>query len=159
VHDNRSFTVRTENAAVKVLGTKFNVKSRMNKTSVYVKNGVVSVQNVLGDSTKRVILHKNESSVCVDNQPPLQPVVVDSAMVPGWLENKFVFHKTPLKEIIEELQNSFDKKIILKDDKLGKLTVTGVFEQQDIESILSSICLTLNLNYSLSGGTYYISKK
>jgi ferric-dicitrate binding protein FerR (iron transport regulator) len=158
-HDNRSFTVRTKNAAIKVLGTKFNVKSRRNKTSVYVKKGVVSVRNMLGDSTKKVILHKNESSACVDSQPPLKPVVVDSTLVPGWMENKFVFHKTSIREIIEELQYSFGKKIVLKDGDLGKLTVTGVFEQQDIESILSSICLTLNLEYSLSSGTYYIFSK
>ena len=79
-------------------------------------------------------------------------------MALGWLESKLRFDQTSLNEIIAELEMVFGKKIKLSDPQLGKLTVTASFKEQDFQSVLKSICLTLDLQYRKEKETFIIFK-
>jgi len=97
-------------------------------------------------------------SVVNQNFAPSKPVAVSYEHISGWRQQKIVFEDTPLVEIIEELERVYDVEIIIDDTGLSRLAVTGVFEQQPIEEILSAICLTLNLKYRVRGEGYIISR-
>lgn len=155
--DRRPFIVQTENAQVRVLGTKFDLKSRRRKTQLVVEEGVVALRSAAAAAESSVILRGNEMSLCLDYLPPQNPERVNAAHWLGWLRNKFVFEKMPLQEAVEELQRFYDFEIRLADPELGKLTITGEFEQEPLEEILSVICRALNLKYRHDGRMYFIS--
>ncbi|MGH7600493.1 MAG: FecR family protein, partial [bacterium] len=153
----RPFIVQTENAQVRVLGTKFDLKSRRRKTQLVVEEGIVALRSATAAAENSVIVRANEMSLCFDHLPPQKPERVNAAYWLGWLRNKFVFDKMPLQEAAEELQRFYDFEIKLADPELGKLTITGEFEQEPLEDILSVICRALNLKYRIDGKTYFIS--
>ena len=74
----------------------------------------------------------------------------------GWLDNRLMFNKTPLTEIIGELQRYYNVTITIENINADSLTVTGVFDSMPIEQVLFSICLTLDLQYYKTAGVYMI---
>ncbi|MFQ5676140.1 MAG: FecR family protein [bacterium] len=155
----RPFLVKTENAEVRVLGTTFNVWARERQTRVVVQTGRVEFNARLRPQHPGIVLAASQMSICVNDASPQPPRQVDSEKLLGWLENRLVFEQTPLAEIIAELQREYDVQIKLADSGLGTRTVTGSFHNQTIETILTSICMTLQLQYELKKDQYVISIK
>ncbi len=155
-HDGRPFVVQTENARIRVLGTSFDIHARDNQTRVIVKEGSVLLQTISADLHDKVVLQANEKSV-ISGKNTLAPVEsVNEDYLIGWLNNRFIFHQTPLHEVVAELQRRYDTKIRLQTPALGKHSMSGVFEEQEIDTTLTVFCQTLNLKYSFQNGSYLI---
>ncbi len=160
VHNGRPFKIQTVNALVEVLGTRFDVRARQKSTLVKVLSGRVALQNKTVSDHKRIILTKNQIGLCRKNQHPQTISSPDSTTVIGWINRKLIFQKTSFREISEELERTFDKRIIILSPKIETLTLTGTFAEEDgFEHILSSICLALHLQYKKVGNEYRISFK
>ncbi len=145
--DKRPFIILTDNAAVTVLGTKFNVRSRDGKTQVYVKDGKVNLaQQNLNEAG--VVLSKGELSSVIKNGVPAPPVAADPDPQLGWIEGKLVFNHTPLPEIVEEIERFYDVEIFLQGNRLESHSLTGSFKSSKIDNVLGMICLALDLDYS-----------
>lgn len=153
-HDTRPFIVQTANAEIKVMGTKFNVWARDSVTRVLVYSGCVRLVGQNGE----VQLTKGLESKVIGNSSPRQPVIRDILEQPGWMKGTLVFRQTSLNEITRELQRYYNKSVVLESDSLGKKTLTGVFENMKLDSVLSCICLTLDLNYTCQEDIYVISE-
>jgi ferric-dicitrate binding protein FerR (iron transport regulator) len=157
-HDVRPFVVSTANARIRVLGTKFGIWARNEETRVIVREGRVALQAMASPPETAVELTENQVSVCRKNHQPEPPRTVDAEYVLGWLEGKIIFDQTSLAEVIAELQRAYDVPIELSNPALAQHTITGSFHDKPIESVLASICLTLNLRYTLQSGKYVISE-
>lgn len=154
--DERPFVVVTATARTTVLGTKFNVRARDASTLVIVKEGSVLVSSA-DTEEEEVILTQNQMSRVADHVAPEDPQDVDAEHLIGWLENRLVFERTPLNEIVRELERFYDIRVHLADRKLADRTMTGTFENLPIETVLQAICTTLNSEYSMVGTSYRIT--
>lgn len=150
------FEVRTQNATIRVLGTEFDVWARNSTTRVIVRSGRVRVASRLRDDSSPVVLSANQMSVVSSDQSPQPPEAVNANYLLGWLHNRFVFSKTPLKEVVSELERRYDIRIELADPELADRTISGSVEESNIDSTLKYICLTLNLSYQYDGEKYII---
>ncbi|MCG8603977.1 FecR domain-containing protein, partial [bacterium] len=159
VKDQRPFVVITENARIRVLGTSFNVSSRDSETRVIVRTGKVSLQSAIASGHARVVLTADQMSECRGEGHPLQPVEVDTDHVLGWLEGNLVFERTQLRETVIELKRYYGVEIVLADSSLGFDTITGTFRNRSLETVLASICLSMDLSYSLEKGKYIIRSR
>jgi ferric-dicitrate binding protein FerR (iron transport regulator) len=157
-HDNRPFLVNTGNAQIRVLGTKFGIWARHAQTRVTVREGRVSLRALEMPPATAVELTANQTSVCQQQSPPEPPRTSDADYWLGWLEGKIVFDQTSLAEVAAELQRVYNVTIELSDPKLGAHTITGSFHNKPIESVLASICLTLNLQYTKQADKFVISE-
>lgn len=155
--DGRPFIITTENAVTKVLGTKFNVWSRDDETRVIVKEGKVSLSDK-SQIKNEVLLTKGELSKVKESLPPSIPSKVDDDYLLGWLNGNLVFNNTPLKEIAEELERFYNTKVIVDNNELVGYNLTGSFNNEKIDSVLTKICLALNLNYVENNNIYSITK-
>jgi ferric-dicitrate binding protein FerR (iron transport regulator) len=153
--DTRPFVIMTSNAKTTVLGTKFDVWARDEKTRVFVKEGRVNLAWKHEQKTG-VILSRNQLSVVKNNLQPTTPKKVESSYLLGWIENKLVFNHTPLNEIIDELQRFYDVKLSLASESLKTYTLTGSFKNNDVDSVLTMICLALDLKYAKQNNGYVI---
>ncbi|MFH1940699.1 MAG: FecR domain-containing protein [bacterium] len=154
-HDGRPFIVLTRNAKTTVLGTEFNVRSRDEETRVIVKEGRVKLCPI-DESGSEVILSRGQMSQITGRVPPQPPEPVNVDHLLGWLEGRIVFEKAPLGEIIFELERVYDVRIGLENPEFGQQTVTASFEDATLETVLSSICLTLGIQYRADGQDYVV---
>ena len=156
--DGRPFVVKTDNAKITVLGTKFNVWARNAKTKVVVKEGLVRLADEVDDS-KSVKIAGSETSTIVGENEPSIPSHVDAERLLGWMEGKLVFNKSSLQEITGELARFYNLKFIIEDEELNDLTMTGSFKDEDPDTLLSMVCLALGVDYTRNGNEYVIKKK
>jgi ferric-dicitrate binding protein FerR (iron transport regulator) len=156
IADGRPFVIETDNAMIRVVGTKFGIWARDQETRVAVREGGVSLRSAASAQNKAVVLSANQKSVCRQSGDPEPPRTVAPEQILGWLEEKIIFDETPLVEVIAELRRTYNVPIELTNPALGARTITGTFQNKEIESVLASICLALNLQYSSQAGEYIL---
>jgi ferric-dicitrate binding protein FerR (iron transport regulator) len=155
---DKPFIVLTNNAKTTVLGTKFNVYNRGEKTEVIVKEGLVNLAPLKSEN-KGINLSKDELSFISNDKNTHTPEKVDPDYRLGWLKGKLVFDNTPLNNVIDELVRFYDIPIAMKGIKYQNSGLTGTFSDQSLEDVLSMICLTFNLDYKKNEKGYYINEK
>ena len=153
--EKRPFIVLARNARAQVLGTKFNIWTRDSLTRVFVAEGKVLFSAITSDSAF-AILTANQASTITANGFPRQIATPDAEQALAWLDGKLAFEKTPLIEIIGELERHYNIVVELADDSLAGRTITGTFDKMSIGEVISSICLTLDLKYKKVNGTYLL---
>jgi transmembrane sensor len=156
-HDVKPFIVMTGNARTTVLGTRFNVWSRDDQTRLVVEQGRVRFESRRFDHA--VILDRGQASRVVGEAPASPGVPVNTERLLGWLQGRLVFDKTPVPEIIRELERTFGASIEVQGSELARRTVTAEFDKPSLDTVLSSLCLTLNAQYRLISGQYVIQDR
>ncbi len=157
-HDTlHPFLVNTVNAQIKVLGTKFSIWARQEETRVIVREGRVALRDEKAPNLA-VELTANQMSVRRKQEAPEPPRAIDAGHALGWLEGRLVFDQASLAEVVEELQRVYNVKIELAHPRLAQNTITGSFNRKPVESVLASICLTLNLQHRQEAGKHIIAE-
>jgi len=146
--ENRPFVVNTKSAKTVVLGTEFNVWARGSETRVIVKSGKVRLSS-LKNKENVVVLEKNQMSCLNDKATPTSPKTVNTDFMLGWLEGKLVFERTPMHEIIAELERRYDISIVIENVDVKNETITASFDSSSLETIFASLCLTLGIQYKI----------
>jgi transmembrane sensor len=158
VKNSHPFVVETNNAKITVLGTKFDIFARGEKTKVVVKEGKVKFARRENESSS-VYLTKGQLSAVTKNLDPNLPEEVDPDYLLGWMNGKLVFNETSLNEIVDELERFYDVPISIEVNNSNTYTLTGSFINHNVDSALTMICLTLNLDFEKQQNGYVIKLK
>lgn len=140
VAKGKKFEVLTNLGKVAVLGTQFNVKSRINRFEVICFEGRVKVNY----EEVKIVLTPGQS-VTFENGKQTNINVLNSK--PLWLEQKMSFEKENLDQIIAEVQRQYNVSIVLKSNKTNAL-FSGKIPTDNLEIALQIIGTTYNLKYS-----------
>src|SRR5690606_20965638 len=70
---------------------------------------------------------------------PSAPEMVDSDVVTAWRRGKLIFNRRPLGDVIAELARHRSGHIVVLNDQVRTLEVTGVFDLADPEAVLQTI--------------------
>lgn len=140
----RPFTVDAGPVQVRVLGTVFDVQRRQGEVRVRVLRGLVRVQRS-AQPAPPWLLHPGERLRIVGGTPaqpePVAPGDADGA----WVQGRLVFDRTPLREALAEVQRYRSAPIRLYDDgRLGRQTLTGVFDTAQTDRLLDLLPDILN---------------
>ena len=155
--NNNPFIITTANARITVLGTKFDVLSRNENTRVVVKEGKVNFSQKI--NSKGTDLIKDQLSCIKKDSGPSEPKAVDAGYFLGWMHGNIVFYRTPLSEIMSDLERHYNVNISLGNDSLKSYTLTGSFKNSSADSTLSMICLALGLDFEKQNNRYIIEQK
>jgi transmembrane sensor len=150
---HKPFTVSTEHAQIKVLGTIFNLKaySEENKVETTLEEGRVEF-SLNGSATKPLELKPGEQVVYNISEKKLTLGRVETYLHTAWKDGKFVFKDADLQTIIQELEKLYDVRIHLENDSLLKLRFRGMFEyEQNIFSALEALERTTSMKYRMKG--------
>ena len=132
------FVVNTEKLSVKVLGTKFDLKSyeEDSEVKVVLKEGMVKVGDFLADAipvelkpNQRFTFRKTDLSMQVDS--------MDASHIDNWRNGVMTFDKVPLEEIAKELKRLYNIPIRIESDKLKQIVYYSDFQKNvSIEKVL-----------------------
>jgi transmembrane sensor len=67
----------------------------------------------------------------------LRAQAIDARKATAWMRRDITFASRPLAEVTEELNRYLEKPIVLQDDGLRTLRVSGIFNAYDSESFLA----------------------
>ncbi len=151
---NRPFIVNTGKISTIVTGTEFNIKNRNDKVDVVVTKGSVkTVSNVTG---KIVQLTKGDMISFSETKDFFNKLKVNLNEFYDLKVNKFTFSSTNLVDVMSELERNYNIKVHFQNDSLKDKKITGVFNRDSLDRILSVISLTLDLKIDRNGNNVFI---
>ncbi|WP_437882366.1 FecR family protein [Pseudomonas sp. LRF_L74] len=154
----RPFTVQSADTRVRVVGTVFSVRRLSDGSQIKVANGRVEVR-VDAEHEPRV-LGAGEQLQTARGRFDGDVRQVDAASVGNWSDGRLVFDSTPLVEALAELQRYRKAPIILREEDIGELKLTGSFSSREPERILQLLPVVFKLKVSFApDGTAQISRR
>lgn len=143
----KPFIVKSNIGEIKVLGTKFNVRSWTvdNKITVSVDEGKVSLRNI--NFENEVLLTKGLSSSIIENNPPTEAVFIDLSKHLAWMDGKFYFENTSLNTIFNHLERKLNLKFELTDINKGQEKYNLFIDNSNIENVLQLLKALTDMSY------------
>ena len=129
----RPFIVRAGEISARAVGTAFNVRTGVNRTVVTVSHGLVEVQSkrwfelAAPDDERRALAGPGEQVIYDRTNGRLRVEPVDAEVATSWRQGlqTFRFVNEPLADVIAYLNRYSERKIIIRDNSLGRRTFTG----------------------------------
>lgn len=142
----RPFLVAAENGWTQAIGTVFDVDIRPAEVVVTVVEGTVAVST--DDTSGERIMAGADRQVRYAMGRPAQASTVDAESETAWRRGKLIFNGKPLGDVVSEIRRYRGGEIVILNDRLRALKVTGVFDLSDPDAILQTIEATLPVRIS-----------
>lgn len=158
-HDaEKPFIVYTDNTIIRVLGTKFNVRSLAGQPEieVFVESGRVMLSAVhpqLKD-TASITVEAGESATYNKITYELQKGSQTEPNNLFWLDQTMIFNRTPLPDVISTIENNYGVTVRLKKEEYNSLRLSSVFKNQPLDTVLQIIGTTFDLQLAKEGEIY-----
>ena len=145
----RPFIVRTQNADIKVFGTRFNVSSYPDEqlTEATLEEGKITV-NITGKINpvevtpgQRMVFNKQSGVVSLKQ--------VDTELYTSWKENKLRFDNALFGDVVKKLERWYDVKIILDKDLVHSERYTMCIKTESLREVLKRIKLTTPMSFKI----------
>ncbi len=143
--DHGKFYVKTNSAIVEVTGTRFNVNARRNKTKVSLNEGSVKLFN-LSKNSSPVIMNPGDFVELDKMQHLIIKDSVDVSIHSSWIENRWHFENTTLRDFAQQLADNYDITMIVNNEALLDRKMTGEIKSEDINLVLEAISESLDVH-------------
>lgn len=150
------FIIQTDVAQIRVLGTSFNVKIRNEQIEVAVNRGAVSILTAIEEKDSTIALKEGQLITYQKGSFPSNPQQIKFDQYPGWIHGNLSFHQTALKLVCQEIERQFDVKIQLADQQLENISISGLFAADDLNNLLSVICILIRKEFRYENKTIFI---
>ncbi|MCT4601869.1 MAG: FecR domain-containing protein [Marinifilum sp.] len=141
VNKGSTFTVKTKNGSVTVLGTQFTTNASASVFEVVCYEGKVRVNQ----QEKNKIITKGEAVRSIDNQLEKWNLTRSE---PAWLKGESGFSNAPLEQVIKALENQYNIKIQYDNALIASRRYTGTFTHSNMEIALKLVFDTLKIKYN-----------
>jgi ferric-dicitrate binding protein FerR (iron transport regulator) len=179
-HDAKcKFLVNTKDIAIKVYGTKFNVKAYASDKTVETTlvDGKVSVvskieggrhdkKEILLKPNQRLVLYKQggnggeapsgavstvEAGTKSDSQQPKLIVSrhVDPEYYTSWKDGRLIIRSERLEHLAVKLERRYDVHIHFNNDRVKEYRFTGIIENETVEQVFDAIRTASKINYRI----------
>lgn len=157
--EERPFIVNAENLDVRVLGTKFNVPAYRadGQIATTLVEGSVQVYENSNPDT-RILLSPNYQASFTKEIGALTKKKVNPQIYIGWMNNRLVIDELSFEQILRKLERTHNVSIINTVESLNKEIYKGEFENESIESILTTIASSTPFTYTIEKNVITISK-
>lgn len=155
------FIVNTNNVNIRVLGTKFNVSSYAEATSIntVLVEGSVKLYNENKDYNLKTALDLKPGFKANWNKSNNKTSIekVDVELYYAWIEGKIIFRHMNFNKIIKILERHYNVDIINNNKTLGDKRFTGNFDVESIHQVLKSFSENHSIDYSIKNNQIIIN--
>jgi len=153
----KPFIIYSDKSRIEVLGTSFNVKSIANSEEIIVEEGKVAFVRK-SDLESKLILTPGKKGF-IDANGQLKKIKASNPNELSWKTKKLIFSKTPMEEVVLEIEKYFSIDIVVAEPKIFNCKYTGVFENPSKENVLKIISLSINGTYKEENNVYKLMGK
>ena len=128
------FIVHTVHFDIIVTGTRFNVVNRHGVENVLLEEGSVILHTRDG---KELNMKPGDFVAFRDEHLQKRPIQHDSLV--AWKEQKLVFDKTPLRELVKVINDQYGVRMELENESLGDSTITAIMPANNLDLFLATL--------------------
>lgn len=150
---DKPFVVITNEAEIRVLGTAFNVNAYDNDhTEVTVASGKVSVSR----NNKNTLTVLPDELAVISKEQVIKQRNTNLNYL-AWKTKKFTFNDVELQEVARQIERVYHCDIEFSDHTLKQCRLTAVFDNEELDDIIQTICLAFNVQAGLEDDQYILS--
>lgn len=135
----RPFVVTSGETRVRAVGTQFDVYKKRTGTVVTVVEGRVAISSPAIEQKNPLISAGEQVTVTPD--AIRAPAAVDIAAATAWTQRRLVFNATRLADVAEEFNRYNPRPLIVEDEALGQIHISGIYSSTDPASLLGFLRL------------------
>lgn len=151
--DTTAFEVRTDDARIRVLGTRFAVRTWTDSTEVYLEEGTVQITAQARTAASLRLAAKQRASVSPDGRVP-PPTEARRSVYASWLDQTLRFERRSLQKIVRELEYHYDLTIRLPE-RLRRQTLSGQISLSDRTQSLRDLAVVLGGRFEQTNDDTY----
>ena len=168
---NHPFLVRTNGVTVRVLGTKFNVKSypdekTVETTLVTGKVELYSNNQEINDKNRLMVLAPNQQAVFEVQKGKKDSIIsmvhnqnIDVNPIISWKDNRLMFRDEKFVDLAQKLERWYNVDIQINDQKLQNTPFSGVFVKETVEQSLNALRLATPFKYKMDKNKIIVLRK
>lgn len=175
-HDaEHPFVVHAGNIAVRALGTEFNVSAYPGEDHVETTLIKGKVQVTMQEKPdQKIILAPNEKLTVINKQIFLKdtarkeisyevkPVsilpAINEAEEVAWMQDRLAFQNELFCDLAKRMERRYNVRIVFHDESLKKETLSGVFENENIQKALHVLQMTTPFQYRVKGDSIFLNR-
>ena len=151
--NNQPFKVKTsQNVAIEVLGTTFNVYHR-NQTKIVLNSGLIQLSLPMVQAEEKIFMNPGEL-VEFDEKKYVKRKV-DPKIYTAWTENNLVLNRTSLRELIHMISDNYGIDVEVKENLLDQ-TISGSMPVTNAERLLQQIAKAFQLKLVKEKGEIFM---
>ena len=81
---------------------------------------------------------------------------IENEKYPGWINQKLYCKQTNLEIVCREIERIHNVKIKFSNIKMKQITITGIIDTSELETMLNTIALLSQHSFKLVDGTYTV---
>ncbi len=136
--NGQKFIVHTPQAAVEVLGTRFNISERRGSTEVVLSSGKVALHL----QEEKVLMEPGEKVSYDAKSKQVEKTVVNPEQLTSWRNNELIFEATPLSEVAHLLEDNYGYEVMFEEEDLKELLFSGTISADKINLLLVALSET-----------------
>ncbi len=133
---DQKFIVYTNEVAVEVLGTEFNVHSRDAHPEVTLRSGSVQLTTLHQDTEERITMVPGEQVVLTEARR-FRKTKTNAEVYTAWRQQELLLDNTPLSQVAELLHRQHGVTVVIEDSTLNSMTITGTYPNRDIDEVVA----------------------
>jgi len=139
------FIVHTDQVAVEVLGTKFNVNTRRAATQVVLSEGKIKLNIDTIKNQQGLVLMPGDMVEISGEAKQAVRRRVNPEVYSSWKNSRWLLANTPLAEVGKRIEETYGIRVIINDEATARRKVTGSFPSNNIDMLLRSLSTTLDI--------------
>lgn len=134
------FCVQADGTQIRVLGTRFNLKSYLDEPEVTTTLMSGSIEMRLPDSEETYRLTPGKTLQFNRTTGDIALFSTPEYNYPAWFHGEFNFYNEPLRGIAAELERKFDVRIIIRNPEIGDIRFfAGFVNNESVDEILAAL--------------------
>lgn len=127
--DARPFSITSRDAVIHDIGTSFSVDRRGDGTMVAVRDGEIELRPSEASDQRRRVLAGQRGGLSRSGFLPVE--AGDDLQDFGWTQRRLYFSDRPLREVVAELRRYHRGWIVLGDDRIAAMRISGGLRLDD----------------------------
>lgn len=139
----RTFSVKTPEGRIAVLGTRFNVNTYSQNTEVVLEEGKVHVETA--DSLEAYTMSPNELVRLQSGNRDIEIDKVDTELYTSWTSFELKFKNTPLHQVAQRIEQIYGVDVEFKDEYLKNVELSGSAPNKNFLVLLEGLRTLLDI--------------
>ena len=144
--NGKKFKVHTQDVEVEVLGTKFNVMTLKEKTTVVLHSGKVRLR--LDDELPEVMMKPGDLVQYNEKEKKVMAKTVDTDLYTSWRDGKIKLNGTPASEVASFIEDRYNLQITFADSVLADHKLNGILKANNEAVLLQVLAKSLDAHYA-----------
>lgn len=154
-----------DNYMIEVLGTQFNVRSYDDEAEVQTAlySGIINLfkADTVKQAVKKV-LNMQPNDICVVKEKTIsiqKSNVENLAKISAWKDGSIYFDKTPLKEVLTNIERHHGVDIYVSDPSILNYSITARFDDESAVQIMNMLRYCAPIEYKVKGKEFTLSRR